>query len=75
MASLWEVVTSNSTLPVQSGTTFWDHLNNQSGDGGGGPSTIVANNFENFAVELADEGIDVVLQDDSIRIILDEDEM
>jgi len=34
MATLWDVVTSNSTLPVQPGTTFWDHINNQQSGGG-----------------------------------------
>ncbi len=33
--NLWEVITGNSTLPVQSGTTLWDHLNNQAGGVGG----------------------------------------
>lgn len=40
MATLWEIVTGNSTLPVQAGVTFWDHLNNQQG-GGGGPTQYV----------------------------------
>lgn len=40
MATLWEIVTGNSTLPVQAGTNFWDHLNNQAG-GGGGPTQLV----------------------------------
>lgn len=35
MATLWEVVTGNSTLPVAPGNTFWDHINNPSGEGGG----------------------------------------
>lgn len=34
MATLFDIVTGNSTLPVQSGNTFWDHLNNQAGGGG-----------------------------------------
>jgi len=29
MTTLWETVTGNSTLPVQAGNTFFDHLNNQ----------------------------------------------
>jgi len=33
MATLWDVVTGNSSLPVQPGNTFWDHLNNQAGGG------------------------------------------
>ena len=40
MPSLWEVVTGNSTLPVQAGTTFWDHLQSQSA-GGGGTTVII----------------------------------
>lgn len=35
MPTLWDVVTNNSSLPVNSGNTFWDHLNNQAGGGGG----------------------------------------
>lgn len=31
MATLWDIVTGNSTLPVQAGNNFWDHINNQSG--------------------------------------------
>ena len=27
--TLWELVTSNSTLPVEPGNSLWDHLNNQ----------------------------------------------
>lgn len=34
MPTLWETVTGNSTLPVQAGNTFWDHINNQAGGGG-----------------------------------------
>lgn len=33
MATLWDIVTGNSTLPVQAGNNFWDHLNNQAGGG------------------------------------------
>jgi len=29
--TLWQIITGNSSLPVQAGTTFWDHLNNQLG--------------------------------------------
>ena len=28
MANLWELITNASTLPVQAGTTLWNHLNN-----------------------------------------------
>lgn len=29
MATLWDLVTGNSTLAVEAGNTFYDHLNNQ----------------------------------------------
>lgn len=35
MATLWAIITGNSTLPVQAGNNFWDHLNNQAGGGAG----------------------------------------
>ena len=28
MATLWDIVINNSTLEVQEGTNFWDHINN-----------------------------------------------
>lgn len=31
MATLWDVVTGNSSLAVESGNTFFDHLTNQQG--------------------------------------------
>ncbi|PHS70526.1 MAG: hypothetical protein COB22_07830 [Cycloclasticus sp.] len=27
--NFWEMVTGNSTLTIQAGTNFWDHINNQ----------------------------------------------
>jgi RNAse (barnase) inhibitor barstar len=39
--TLWQIITGNSTLPIQAGNTFWDHLNNQNtGTGSGYTSTI-----------------------------------
>lgn len=35
MATLWEIVTGNSSLAVDSVNTLWDHLNNQAGGVGG----------------------------------------
>ncbi len=29
--SLWQIITGNSDLPVQTGNNFWRHLSNQSG--------------------------------------------
>lgn len=31
MLNLWEIITNNSSLPVQAGNSLWDHLNNQQG--------------------------------------------
>tara|TARA_R110000803_G_scaffold28011_5_gene65081 strand:- start:4408 stop:4656 length:249 start_codon:yes stop_codon:yes gene_type:complete len=39
MTTLWETVTANSSLPIASGNTFWDHLQNQ--QGGSGTSVFV----------------------------------
>lgn len=39
--TLWQTVTGNSTLPVQAGVNFWDHLNNQDGGGGFGSQQLV----------------------------------
>ena len=40
MDNLWDIVTSNSTLPVSPTNNLWDHLNNQDGSGGG---TVIFN--------------------------------
>ena len=34
--NVWDTVTSNSTLAVQAGNTFYDHLNNPNEQGGEG---------------------------------------
>ncbi len=64
MATLWEIVTGNSTLPVQAGNTFWDHLNNQ--EGGGGSVTVVE--VAGIEVELDMESIEVMVEVDEIAV-------
>jgi|SaaInlV_100m_DNA_6_1039743.scaffolds.fasta_scaffold90478_1 hypothetical protein len=49
--TLWQIITGNSSLPVQAGTTFWDHLNNQLG---GNCPGIVAEVMNNNAVLMVD---------------------
>lgn len=34
MATVWQTITGNSSLPVQAGNTLFDHLNSQQGGGG-----------------------------------------
>lgn len=36
--TLWQIITDNSTLPINPANNFWDHLNNQQG---GGPITAI----------------------------------
>jgi len=67
MATLWETITENSSLPVQAGNTFWDHLNNQEG---GGPITLTI--YEDLAVELADCNYDVEMNEDAYEVELEE---
>ena len=61
MATLWDVVTGNSALPVRAGTTFYDHLNNQKT--GGGELRIVEGNFvsniitQESVTELIDDSV------------------
>jgi hypothetical protein len=31
--NLWDLITGSSSLPVQTGTTFWDHMQNQQVEG------------------------------------------
>jgi len=51
MATLWEIITGNSTLPVDPANTFWDHLNSQNGDGGGDQPTLV-NTYNGAALSM-----------------------
>ena len=79
MATLWEIVTGNSTLPVQAGNTFWDHLNNQAGGGGGGPTQLLvieafAENIENEVdVLVGSVEVDVEIDGVSVEVVVDDD--
>lgn len=59
MPTLWDIVTGNSTLPVDPANSFWDHLNNQAGGGGGGLTiygeTVVELETVEYDVELQTE--------------------
>lgn len=62
MPSLWEVVTGNSTLPVQAGTTFWDHLQNQAV---GGDQLVISEGT--YITELITvESISEIINDDEV---------
>lgn len=58
MATLWETVTGNSTLPVQAGNNFWDHLHAQAGGGGGPTQLVVVEAFVNTERQDIDVTID-----------------
>jgi len=53
--TLWSTITGNSTLPVQAGNTFWDHLNNQKTGTGNGISgdfvCLTTNNLSSILTE------------------------
>ena len=65
MATLWAIVTGNSTLPVQAGNNFWDHLNNQAGGGGGAPQLIPV--LDSIAVVVEQPTILAVVVDPTIE--------
>lgn len=67
MENLWEIITGNSSLPVQLGNTLWDHLNNQQG---GGPITLTI--YEDLIVTLAEDDFIVELDEQNYEIELDE---
>lgn len=68
MSNLWEIVTGNSTLPVQPGNTLWDHLNNQkAGDGLPYPVPVVMVGVDNLAI---DNYAEVGLVDNEAEVLL-----
>ena len=76
MATVWETVTGNSSLPVQAGNTFYDHLNNQVAGGvtrivEGDPITLEQ---LNRAVSMDSETRSIEITDlqDSINMDLEE---
>jgi len=65
MATLWETITGNSTLPVQAGVNFWDHLNNQDGSGGGPTQLVVVEAFvdsNQVDIDATVEAVDVLAE-------------
>lgn len=64
MPTLWEAVTTNSTLPIESGNTFWDHLNNQQA---GGPGSIYGE------IEVTLEMADIEVQIEPEYVVVAED--
>lgn len=69
MPTAWEVLTSNSTLPVNGVNTAWDHLNNQSGGGGGAPYPVFITEMRAFAVNesvATAENRSTALSDDTV---------
>ncbi len=48
--NVWELITNASSLPVQSGTTFWDHINNLTGDGEPYPVPVEMINVPNIEI-------------------------
>lgn len=71
MATLWETVTGNSTLPVQAGNTFWDHLQNQAGGGGGPTQLLVVEAFvetNRIDIDATIEPLDVEVEVESLQL-------
>lgn len=70
MATAWEILTGNSTLPVNGVNTAWDHLNNQQGGGGGGaPYPVYITQTGAETVNTAEAEIDAIAQGDVINIV------
>jgi len=84
MSTLWETVTGNSSLPIASGTTFWDHLNNQ--QGGSGTTVFTGNltlnldslpaiDIESIALAIdIDDGVDAAV-DGGLSIDVGDDDI
>lgn len=73
--NLWQIITSNSTLPVQAGNTLWNHLNNQAGGAGGnifvGPS-LIADIDMTLEAEIGDVLSSNLLMDELTANIVDD---
>lgn len=71
MATAWEVLTGNSSLPDNGVNTAWDHLNNQQGGGGPGgqPYPVYITEMRAFAVNetlATAESLSTALSDDTV---------
>jgi hypothetical protein len=83
MATLWDIVTGNSTLPVAPGNTFWDHINNQQA-GGGAPGgvlpvfyrEIILEEIVPVQIELVAQPGELVIEELALsEIVIDENEI
>lgn len=64
---LWTIITDNSTLDVQAGNNFWDHLNNQDGTGSGEPYVISA--ISELQIEVIDTTpLEIVIHEDTLNV-------
>jgi len=74
MTTLWQTTTDNSTLPVQPGNNWWEHLHNQNTGGGpidggradielidGGEAVTVSGQFDKIAI--SDDNTTIEIQD------------
>ena len=81
MATLWQIITGNSTLPVQNGVNLWDHLNNQAGGAGQGGilpvfyKEISLEEFTPVELVLSTHDNELVIEDVVNEIVIDENEI
>ena len=83
MATLWDIITANSTLAVQPGNTFWDHLNAQAG----GTGVIFINGFNvivespqvsvevenNQIIVEVESSLGVIVEDSSVKVSVEDE--
>jgi len=72
MTTLWQTTTDNSTLPVQLGNNWWDHLHNQNAGGGGcvgGRADVdILAGFESVDINDAGEGVSITDNNETIAV-------
>ncbi len=79
--NFWEHITSKSTLPVQAGTTFKDHLQNL--DVGGGNGGVLPVFYKEISIEeftpveliLSTHDNELIITDSVNEIVIDENEI
>ena len=47
--NLWQIITNNSTFPIDPANCLWDHLNNQQGEGGTTTVTVMCDSLPKFS--------------------------
>jgi len=75
MATLWQIVTDNSKLAIQAGTTFWDHLNNQESGTTIYEDLTVELSDCDYAIEITEEEYGVELDNTELTVELDDPEL